>query len=380
MWERRNRDLVTLRFEKLSQRLRERSIDVAILSSLASLRYFSGYVPSVETGPNPFSPLPGAVLWCRDRKPLLLLADMESTADVYKELEIDTFASYSIENPPRGVEDLTGKLVEQLKRITPGTVGVELVEIPAFTQDAVRAQCKDFSLSDISSDLAEMRMIKDEEEIEIIREACGLCDVGQELAKKFSNPDRSELEAFEEVRKGMELKAGGRLPMLADFVSGIRTADIGGPPSTRRIEPGDLVISDLVPRHKGYWGDSCNTCCVGEPSPQQRGLFAGIAEALGEAIGQIRPGLRACELDSFLRARIQKLGESYPHHSGHGVGLTWHEEPRIVPYNKASLRAGMVIAIEPGIYFQGQWGMRLEHTVLVTETGAEILTHFQHAL
>ena len=140
------------------------------------------------------------------------------------------------------------------------------------------------------------------------------------------------------------------------------------------------VTADLVPRHGGYWGDSCNTCVAGEPTAEQRRFFAGISEALHAAIDRVRPGLRACDLDSSVRQHVLKLGGGYPHHTGHGLGVTWHEEPRICPYNTLPLEANMIIALEPGIYFKDRWGMRLEYVVRVTGTGAEVLSKFQHAL
>ena len=141
-----------------------------------------------------------------------------------------------------------------------------------------------------------------------------------------------------------------------------------------------MIISDLVPRHWGYWGDTYNTCVVGEPTAEQRRLFEGIATALAEGIDNVRPGVRSCDLDASLRKRILRLNGGYPHHSGHGLGVTWHEEPRMVPYNPLPLQPGMVIALEPGIYFKGSFGLRLEHTILVTDKGAETLARFQHTL
>lgn len=223
-------------------------------------------------------------------------------------------------------------------------------------------------------------MVKDEEEISILREALDLCDLGQTLVKRLAQRGITEVELFADVRKGMERRAGGRLPLLADLVSGARTAQIGGPPTSRSLENGDVVISDLVPRHHGYWGDTCNTCVVGEPTSEQRKLFEGVATALAEVIDDVRPGVRACDLDSSLRKRVLQLSGGYPHHSGHGLGVTWHEEPRVVPYNPLPLQPGMVIALEPGIYFKGRFGLRLEHTILVTDTGAEVLSKFQHTL
>jgi Xaa-Pro dipeptidase len=227
---------------------------------------------------------------------------------------------------------------------------------------------------------AEMRAVKDEEETAIIRECCALCDLGQNLNKELVKPRITELELFEEVRKGMEMHEGGRMAILADMVSGPRTAQIGGSPSQRVIEAGDPIICDLVPRHRGYWGDSCNSCVVGTPNKEQEKFFAGVSKALAEAIDMVRPGLQACTLDVAVRTRGAGLGGGYLHHTGHGLGLTWHEEPRIVPYNTQRLCAGMIIAVEPGIYFEGRWGMRLEYVVRVTESSSEILSKFQHSL
>ncbi len=369
-----------VRLEKLSRKLQEVGVEYALLSSLASLRYFAGYTAGIETGPSPFAPLLGTLLWERGGKQRLFLADMESTDDLYDGMETETFASYTVEKPLASMSDLGAKLAASLKKLPPGKVGVELEEIPAAVLERLRTESPRLRFRDIAREVAEIRMIKDEEEIRILRECCALCDEGQELTKKLARPGITELELFAATRRGMELKEGGRLPLLADLVSGRRTAEIGGPPSTRRIEAGDLIISDLVPRHLGYWGDSCNTCVAGEPSAEQRKLFAGIEAALREGVEQVRPGMRACDLDALLRGRVLRLGGGYPHHSGHGVGVSWHEEPRIVPYNTLALQAGMVIALEPAIYFKDRFGLRLEHALLVTASGPEVLTQFCHSL
>jgi Xaa-Pro aminopeptidase len=105
------------------------------------------------------------------------------------------------------------------------------------------------------------------------------------------------------------------------------------------------------------------------------------AQALALGISLVRPGLVARDLDRTLRQFMADAGYPvYRHHSGHGVGLTAHVEPRIVPYNEQALEAGMVIMLEPGIYFPGETGVRLEDAILVTATGAEVLTHHDKRL
>jgi Xaa-Pro aminopeptidase len=165
----------------------------------------------------------------------------------------------------------------------------------------------------------------------------------------------------------MERAAGGRLPVMADLVSGPRTKEIGGPPGLRILAEGDLVLCDLVPRVSGYWGDSCSTFAVGEPSPAARDAHARALETLEALVAEIRPGAVAGDIDAVARGAL-----GYPHHTGHGLGTSWHEEPRIVPNSTTVLQEGMVVALEPGTY--GDDGVRLEQVVLVTGEGCEVLS------
>lgn len=368
------------RIAKLSELLRDNQIEHFLLTSPASVGYFAGHTTSIETGPSPFASLTGALVSVQGEEPVLFLADSESSEDVVSGLTVRSFPGYTFDRPLRGLEELVTLLVNCFRRVPPSTVGVEMADLPAFVIESLRSSCHQVKFQHITPRLAEMRAIKDEDEVREIRCTLELCDLGQATVKKWALPGLTELEVFAEMRRSMETMAGVRLPILADLISGTRTGGIGGNPGLSRLKKGDLVIADIVPRHRGYWGDTCNTCVVGAPTTEQQKAFQAVEAALCDAIERVKPGVGACDLDSFLRQRIAKLGGSYSHHSGHGIGLTYHEEPRIVPYNQTPLQPGMVIAIEPGIYFEGKWGLRLEHTVLVTQTGAEILSKFKHTL
>jgi Xaa-Pro dipeptidase len=135
-------------------------------------------------------------------------------------------------------------------------------------------------------------------------------------------------------------------------------------------------MADIVPRLNGYWGDICGGHFVGAPSPDMAGIWRVVRDALRRATDAVRPGLVCKNLDSLMRSAIEDAGyEAYPHHSGHGLGVSYHEEPRLVPYNETALEPGMIVALEPGIYLPGVGGIRLEDVVLVTGDGCEVLTH-----
>ena len=372
--------MVPGRLKRLSSRLHEEGIEHALLSSFVSLRYFTGYQATVELEPSPMTPLLGVFLWIRGEQPTLYLADMEPGKGIDGIVLRESFSSYVVERPMFAVQDLSAKLVAKLRPLPESKVAIESEEMPAALLDALRSECPHLKFCSIKDVLSTFRMVKDDEEIETMREALALCDLGQEMAKQQATAGRTEIEIFSSIHQAMEAHEGGRVPIIADVVSGPRTALTGGPPSARKLEAGELLIVDLVPRHRGYWGDSCNTRCVGDSRKEYREAFDGIAAVLSDAIGKARPGIRACDLDKVVRTGIAKLGGSYPHHTGHGLGISWHEEPRIVPYNTMPLEPNMIIALEPGMYFEGRWGMRLEYVVRVTASGAEVLSKYRHEL
>jgi len=252
---------------------------------------------------------------------------------------------------------------------------VEMNALPSPLLEKLRETLPSVSMRAVDGLLEPLRAVKSEAELERLRAALALCDLAQAETKRLIRPGQSEIEAWGAVKASMELKAGGRLPVLADFIAGARTAEIGGLPGRYVLQAGDAVIADIVPRLDGYWGDNAGTHFVGEPAPELRKIYSVVLETLRRGIEAVRPGLRACDLDALLRGLIRDQGYPvYPHHSGHGLGASYHEEPRLVPYNEMKLEAGMVVAIEPGIYIPEVGGVRLEDVVLVTGSGCEVLT------
>ena len=125
------------------------------------------------------------------------------------------------------------------------------------------------------------------------------------------------------------------------------------------------MLCDTSPWIDGHWSDSANAVCAGTPSGEQRRIFDRVRRALELAIRLCRPGALACDVDAAVRAELADLGPTYGHHTGHGIGASWSEPPRITPYERIRLEEGMVLAVEPAFYAAGFGGIRLEHVFVV---------------
>jgi Xaa-Pro aminopeptidase len=354
----------------------DKELSSVLLSNPATITWLTGYAPPIQTGPNPFEGGP-ALAWWRDGRLTLLLSDGEAGAAHALGAEARDYVAYSIEAPAAGFRN-QGAVLRELLSGPPqgkGCVGVELNFLPAAFVEIVKDALPHAELVPLDAGFDLLRAVKTPGEIERIRASLALCDLAQAETIRLMRPGISEIELWAQVKGGLEVAAGGRLPVLADFVAGARTADIGGLPGSYVLREGDAVIADIVPRLNGYWGDNCGTHFVGEPSPELRKVYRVVLDAVCAAIEVVRPGLRACDLDTQLRKAIADADYPvYPHHSGHGLGVTYHEEPRIVPYNTRALEPGMVIALEPGVYLPGVGGVRLEDVLVVTQHWCEVLT------
>jgi Xaa-Pro dipeptidase len=355
----------------------EKKLSCALLSNAATLTWLTGYAPPIQTGPNPFEGGP-ALAWWQDGHLTLLLSDGEATAARAQGADACEYVAYTIEGPAAGFEHQAAALGELLRAgcAAQARVGIELNFLPAALLQSLEGWLSEANIIPLDGSFDLLRAVKTIEEVERVRAALSLCDLSQVETGRLMKAGISEIELWGQVKARLEAKVGGRLPVLADFIAGKRTAEIGGLPGSYVLADGDAVIADIVPRLNGYWGDNCSTHFLGEPSAELAKANQVVRETLRAGIETIRPGVRACDLDRQMRKSVMVAGYTpYPHHSGHGLGTTYHEEPRIVSYNDMALQPGMVIALEPGIYLPDEGGIRLEDVVLVTRDGCELLTH-----
>lgn len=377
--------LVGERQRRIVEWLRNQDHAGVLLASPGLVRCFSGYAPPIETGPGPFEAGPPLLGITREGAAFLVVSEWEEPA-ASAGASVDSVTAYPCYDIRSETQPGRSQAAEAIRKalkeagLESGVVSVEGDSVPAGHLLHLGRDLPGVEWRELGADLDVLRAVKDADEIAHIRRACEIAGAGQREVRRQVRPGISELELFGRVRGAMEAAAGCRLPVLADFVSAGRTAEVGGPPGERVLEPGDLLLSDLVPCVAGYWGDSCLTLCAGEPLPEHRRWHGIVREALRKGIAAVRPGITAQSLDALVRGEIERHGFAYPHHTGHGLGVTYHEAPRIYPVSSVALEAGMIIALEPGIYVEGSGGVRLEDVVLVTADGAELLTDFPKEL
>jgi len=363
------------RLAKTIAAIRESGADWGLLTSPDGLAYALGHVCGIEAGPSPFAGGPSLGLVGVNGETGLLVTNLEANTQSWAET-IVTYTGFSYQEPTDIFENYLAEAKALLARLgVGGRIAIERHALPA----SIAGLLDDSVTVPIEPAFRRQRAIKTRAEIDLLREAALTASAGQKAFFASTRAGMSELEVFTAIRLAMETRAGARLPVTGDLISGReRTSRFMGWPDNRVILAGDPLICDLAPRVSGYWGDSCASAMIGKPSDGFRKLFLTARSALDLALDTIRPGLVIGELDAALQSVITRKGYSYAHHSGHSIGTGVHEWPRIVGYERETLKQDMVIMIEPTALDPDVGGVRLEYMVHVTVTGCEILTDFEH--
>lgn len=221
--------------------------------------------------------------------------------------------------------------------------------------------------------LRPLRMIKDDREIALLAEAARLTDETWEEFITTRISGLTELQARDRLT-GL-LTERGLTPTFCIVASGPNAASPHHAGSDRVIGTGDAVVCDWGGRLQGYHSDVTRTAHVGEPSEEFRRAYEVVLAANQAALDAVRPGVACQEIDRAARGVITAagFGDAFIHRTGHGLGLSVHEEPYLVEGNTLPLAEGMVFSDEPGVYLTGKFGIRIEDTVVCTADGGRRL-------
>ncbi|MBU8811289.1 Xaa-Pro peptidase family protein [Mycolicibacterium goodii] len=230
--------------------------------------------------------------------------------------------------------------------------------------------------------LRRLRMIKDEAEIDALRKAGAAIDRVHARVPEFLVPGRTEADVAADIAEAIVAEGHSEVAFII-VGSGPNGADPHHECSDRELQAGDIVVVDIGgPYEPGYNSDCTRTYSIGEPDPEVARRYALLQQAQQAAVAAVRPGVTAEQVDAAARDVLaaEGLAEAFVHRTGHGIGLSVHEEPYIVAGNNLPLERGMAFSVEPGVYFPGHWGARIEDIVIVTEDGALSVNNQPHDL
>ena len=372
-----------MRHERVLRDARRAGVDALIVLAPANTYYVSGFRAITYSRP---------VLVVVSEQPVLIIPELEESHARLRSA-IRTIRTYS----DMALGGLTGKSTSQLAIDLTVDVMRDLglrgkrvgFEPTSFTVDghAYLSQAWGEPLVPVKGLVERQRTVKDEEELHLIRVGCELAEHGMRVEVDDSVPGATEVEIMARGNAAMLEVAARRFPDLhitsgSRPVSGEKAVLPHSIPSGRRLRRGDVVIHGTGCVVEGYYSEDERTIFVGSPTSEQRRLFDVMVRAQQAAIDAIRPGVKCKEIDRAARGVIEQAGcgPQFTHRTGHGIGIDIHEAPYFSASDETVLQPGMVMSVEPGIYVDGVGGFRHSDTIIVTESGADVLTKFPKTL
>ncbi len=337
--------------------------DYVLLSDPIHLVYFANYfVDPISLGAG----FPGYLIIRKDGHAKLLCDDRapKSTLSAHVD-ERRTIPWYDGQTPGKGPRQLA-----VLAEVNPTRAGLRIHDRPG---DLLAAQ--------LIHTIADMRRQKDPDEMELLRTCMHATDAGHAWALTNVHAGMTELDVYSGISAACIKAAGKPVIVYGDFAVSPGSARRGGAPTDAVLTAGDMMILDYSVVIQGYRSDFTNTIVVGgKPNAEQRRLYdlCTAAMAAGEKLLRAEAsclGIYQAVRGVFEQARV---ADAFPHHAGHGLGITHPEDPYLVRGATQSLRTGDVITLEPGLYIDGIGGIRIEHNYAITPTGYERLSN--HAI
>jgi Xaa-Pro dipeptidase len=256
-------------------------------------------------------------------------------------------------------------------------IGVEPRQLRLLEFRHVKSGAPEADYPDASDVLSGLRLKKDQAEVASMRRAVKIAQDALEATIPFIKIGKTEKEiASELVMQLLKHGSDSEMPFAPIVSGGPNAANPHASPSDRKLQVGDLLVVDWGAAYAGYISDLTRTFAVGEVEDEYKKIHKIVQEAnaAGRAAG--KPGVPCANVDVAARTVIEKAGygEFFTHRTGHGIGMEGHEDPYMRGDNMQILEPGMAFTVEPGIYLPGRNGVRIEDNVVITETGADVLS------
>jgi Xaa-Pro dipeptidase len=364
--------MFTSRLSRLDQLMASNKIDAIVLNPGPSLVYLTGLHFHLMERPTIF-------IYQRGETPILILPELESAklAAISMPLKVHTFG-----DDPAAWQGVFDQSLTKWKNKSI-TVGVEAIRLRFLEMEYLQKAAPSAKFVSGESVISVLRSQKDEHEIECMRKAVHIAQNGLSATLPFIKPGISEQDLSSELIIQL-YKAGSspELPFMPIVASGPNSANPHAVPSSRKLQPGDLLVIDWGAAYEDYFSDLTRTFAIGQPAPELVEIYKAVqgANAAGRAAG--KPGLPAGAVDDVTRRVIDQagFGSYFTHRTGHGLGMEAHEQPYMFGGNSLTLEKGMTYTVEPGIYLPGKGGVRIEDNIVITDQGCESLSNMSRDL
>jgi Xaa-Pro aminopeptidase len=336
-------------------------IDALLVTHLPNVRYLTGFTGSAAM----VLVTPDTMVFTSDGRYRTQAAEQLQQTGVDAQIEIGATTAAQ--------RDAIGRALASRVRL-----GLEAHAITWAQQRDLADALTGHELVATNGVVEKLRRVKEPGEVARIRAACAIADDALSflLPRLREGPTEREFALELEVEMRNRGASGNSFdPIVA---SGPNAAKPHARPSTRRIEPRELVVIDFGCIVDGYCSDMTRTVSVGDPGPEARRVWDVVRESQWAGREAVRAGAECAAVDAACRSVIDAAGwgDAFVHGPGHGVGLEIHEAPRVAASARDTLEPGSVVTVEPGVYLPGVGGVRIEDTVVVTPDGADPLTEF----
>ena len=352
-----------IRLQRLTDSLSELQVDAMLVTDEINVRYLTGFTgdsSSLVVTPEGTT----------------ILSDGRYTAQIGEECAgIQTL----IRTPSQLLADLT---LAALRDLGVKRVGVEADKITLADYQFLSNGCEGTGWVPTTGVVERLRMIKEEAEITATRRAVEIAEaVFLELRPTLTR-DHTELAIAHELEHRMRLRGAEGCSFSPIVAAGPGGALPHYHPQNIAIDDHKTLLVDWGAKFHGYSSDLTRTLHRPDASDAFKRAYEGVLEAQLAAIDMIRPGVPVSQVDAAARQALQRHGilDAFKHGLGHGTGLQIHEAPRMSPISREILASGMIITVEPGVYYDGDFGIRIEDDILVTESGHEVLSSLPKGL
>ena len=341
------------RIQRVREKLKKEQLDAIVVTDSYNLRYLANFTGTT-----------GIAVISQDDA--VFITDFRYTQQATKQA-----VGYTIR---QNVQEIFAELNDYLNELNLKRVGIEANQMNVATYLHIKSLFS-AEIVETRNFIEQLREVKEEEELDIIRQACDITDQAFEHILTFIRPGVREIEVANELERFLKSKGATAMSFDTIVASGVRSAMPHGVASEKIIEEGDMVTLDFGCYYKGYSSDMTRTIAVGQVNPKLKEIYEIVLEAHELVNQQAKAGMTGKEIDAIARDYIKArgYGEYFGHGLGHGLGLNVHELPGVNARSEQIVEENMVITNEPGIYIDGLGGVRIENDLIVKSNGVEII-------